>query len=229
MAQQAFSYYTDLPNLLFKEYGRSIQGMVEHLLTVEDRKKRTEMAYNLVELMRKLHPQNIPDTLEDYQKLWDHLHIMAGFKLEIDGPFPTPDPSILNKKPKPVPYPDSYPRFKHYGYNVELIINKAKTIEDPQAKENAIIYLGRLMKNLSQVWNNNTAEDNLIIKQIGQLSKGALDIDADKVFAENLFESAAVEWQRGPEDHSNSKGRDGGRNRPMHGKNNRHNNKRRRK
>ncbi len=229
MAQQGFSYYTEQPTLLFKEYGRSIQGLVDHLLSIEDRKKRTEMAYNLVEMMRKLHPQNIPDTLEDYQKLWDHLHIMAGYKLEIDGPFPTPDPANFQKKPKPVPYPNSYPRFKHYGYNVELLIEKAKSIEDPEARENAIVYLGRLMKNLSSVWNNATADDPMIIKQINQLSKGILSIDPDKVFEENLFESSAAEWQKGPEDHNNMKGREGAK-RHVYNKNNRHHhNKRRRK
>jgi hypothetical protein len=47
-----------------KEYGTNVQKLVDYILSVQDKEKRTKYAYLLVELMRQVHP-NMRDN-QDY-------------------------------------------------------------------------------------------------------------------------------------------------------------------
>ena len=127
-----------------KEYGSNIRKLVEHILTIEDRDVRTQQAKALVYLMKQLHP-SAPNNQDLENKFWDDLFIMSNFKLDIDSPYPMPEPSILGKRPKKM-YPNHHNvKFKHYGYNIELLVKKAIEIEDPQEKEEAVIYICKLI------------------------------------------------------------------------------------
>ena len=80
--------------IILKEYGKNIQRLVTHVAAMEDRERRTQSAYTLVELIKQLNPQL---KLESDQKLWDDLYIMSDFTLEIDGPYPEPEKELLGK------------------------------------------------------------------------------------------------------------------------------------
>ena len=113
-----------------KEYGKNIQGLVDHVCGIEDREKRTASAYTIVEIIKQLNPSL---KQENDQKLWDDLYIMSDFRLDVDGPFPMPEKELLGKKPLPVGYPRGEVRFKHYGRNIEKLIEKqTKTTRVPQ-------------------------------------------------------------------------------------------------
>ena len=167
-------------------------------MEVDDLEKRSSMAAALVELMRRLNPASPEDTDEENHKIWDHLYIMSGYKLEVNAPFPLPDPKDPDAAQKPMVYPDSHARFKHYGKNVDLLVQEAIAMEDTEEKENAIVYLGRLMKSFYTTWNKENVDDTLILDQIDILSKGELKISAEKVRTENLFDSPIKEWKSLP-------------------------------
>ena len=96
-------YNTQRKKLLLPEYGRNIQSMVDYLLTIEDRDKRTEQAYAVIDVMGNLNPQ-LRDVPDFRHKLWDHLAIMSDFKLDIDAPYELPEREILHKSPEKIPY-----------------------------------------------------------------------------------------------------------------------------
>lgn len=199
MPQRLFTYYNDSPDIIFKEYGRNVHKMALHLTEIADREKRTEMAFALVDLMRRLNPlANTVDSEEEQQKLWDHLFVMSNFELDVDCPYPMPERNILLRKRVIMPYPKTAPRFKHYGHNLDLLVKEIEKIEDADARENAIVYLGRLMKNFYTTWNKEGIEDDLILDQLDMLSKGNLKISRDKVLEGNLFESSIKEWRSLP-------------------------------
>ena len=78
-------YNTQQRKLPLPEYGRSVQNMVDHALTIEDREERQRCANTIVNIMGGMFPQ-LRD-MEDFRhKLWDHLAIMSDFKLDIDYP-----------------------------------------------------------------------------------------------------------------------------------------------
>ncbi|HAH39018.1 MAG TPA: DUF4290 domain-containing protein [Algoriphagus sp.] len=169
-----------------KEYGKNIQGLVDHVCGIEDREKRTASAYTIVEIIKQLNPSL---KQENDQKLWDDLYIMSDFRLDVDGPFPMPEKELLGKKPLPVGYPRGEVRFKHYGRNIEKLIEKAIEIEDDEEQETAIIYIGQLMRSFHSTWNRDNFDDGIILDDIKTLSKGKLHIDLDKVKENGLFES----------------------------------------
>ncbi|MEX2335835.1 MAG: DUF4290 domain-containing protein [Fulvivirga sp.] len=180
-------YNTSQPPLILREYGRNVQKLVEYLRTIEDKEKRTESAETLIELMKQVTP-TIRETPETSQKLWDDLYILSDFNLEIDGPYPIPEPEVLNKKPKRLDYSSHNIRYKHYGKNIELLIKEAIKKEDPQEREEAIIYIGKLMKSFYSSWNKEIIDDAVILENIKSISGGELNINLEKVREDNLFE-----------------------------------------
>jgi hypothetical protein len=187
-----FIYNTQQNDLILKEYGRNVQKLVDHIITIEDRDKRNKYAQILVELMRQIHP-NMRDNQDYSNKLWDDLYILSGFNLEVDAPYPMPEKDALGKKPKMVAYNTHELHYKHYGRNVELLIEKAIVMENPDDQFNAIIYIGRLMKSFYGTWNKENVDDAVIVEHLRELSDNQLSISLEKVKAENLFDASAKE------------------------------------
>ena len=64
------------------EYGRNLQNMVEHIMTIEDRDERNRAARTIVDIMGNMYPY-LRDINDFKHKLWDHLAIMSDFQLDI--------------------------------------------------------------------------------------------------------------------------------------------------
>lgn len=160
--------------------------MVDHITAIEDREKRTQSAFTAIEIIKQLNPTW---KLENDQKLWDDLYIMSDFKLDVDAPFPMPEKELLGKRPQPIGYPKGEVKFKHYGRNIEKLIEQAVEIEDDEEQETAIIYIGQLMRSFHSTWNRDNFDDRIILDDIKTLSKGKLHIDLEKVKENSLFES----------------------------------------
>ncbi len=180
-------YNTQRPNIILKEYGRNVQKLVEYLRTIPDKQKRTDMARTLIGLIKQLTP-SLKEQPENDQRLWDDLYIMADFNLDLDNPYPIPARDVLFKKPQRMNYPQTDVRYRHYGKNIERLIQEAVKKEDPQEREEAVIYLGKLMKTFYSNWNKETLDDSVILNDIKAMSGGKLSLDIDKVREDNLFE-----------------------------------------
>jgi hypothetical protein len=188
-------YNTQRPFIILKEYGRNVQKLVEYIRTIPDKDKRTELSYTLIELIKQLTP-TIKDQPENPQRVWDDFYIIADFNLDINSPYPVPEREILFKKPEKVDYPQSPIRFKHYGKNIEKLVKEALKLEDAQEREDAIIYLGKLMKTFYGNWNKETLDDSVILKDIQEMSGGALKMTIEKVREDNLFEKLYKERKK---------------------------------
>ncbi len=162
------NYNTQRKKLLLPEYGRNIQSMVDYLLTIEDRDKRTEQAYAVIDVMGNLNPQ-LRDVPDFRHKLWDHLAIMSDFKLDIDSPYELPEREILHKTPEKIPYSSGVIRARHYGKSVEKLIDKIKEITDPEQRRALIALTANHMKKSYLTWNRDSVEDNQIISDINEM------------------------------------------------------------
>jgi len=167
-------YNTTRNHLVIREYGRHIQKMVDHLLTIEDRERRQRQAHVVIELMGFLNPHL--KNVEDFRhKLWDHLFLISDFKLDVDSPYPIPTREKLSAKPDPLPYPKRYPKYSHLGKNLELVINKALSEEDMTKRQgfaNAIAYYMKLAYNN---WHKDQVHDDAIQQELTNLTKGQLE------------------------------------------------------
>lgn len=216
-------YNTSRPGIKLKEYGRNVQKLVDYIRTIPDKEKRTELAHTLIELIKQLTP-SLKDQPENPQRLWDDLYIIADFNLDVNNPYPVPEPEVLFKKPMRVAYPQSEVRYKHYGKNIERLVKEAMKLEDQQEREEAVIYLGKLMKTFYGNWNKETLDDSVIIKDIQLLSAGKLTMNIEKVREDNLFEKLYRERKKPrPQSGSNNRNQN-----PRHFNKNRNNPHRRR-
>jgi hypothetical protein len=221
-------YNTSREAIILKEYGRNVQKLVNYIRTIPDKEKRTQMATTLIELIKQLAPV-AKEAQENPQRMWDDLYIMADFNLDVNNPFTTPDRTILFKKPRKMEYPKNDVRYRHYGKNIEKLVKEAMKKEDPKEREEAAIYIGKLMKTFFGAWNKETLDDSVIVKDIAILSQGKLTLSLDKVREENLFEKLYREQRNKtarPQGSERGDNRNQRSNRPF--KKNRHNPHRRR-
>ena len=169
-------YNTQLPKLEIPEYGRNIQVMIDHCITIEDRDERNKCARAIIQIMGQLNP-HLRDIADFTHKLWDHLFLISKFKLDVDSPYPRPNAETFTTKPKNVPYPATKIRYKHYGKTIERIIDAAKTYEEgPEKKELSRLIANHLKKSYVN-WNKDSVTDDVIFKQFKEMTNNELHID----------------------------------------------------
>jgi hypothetical protein len=173
MSTNSKDYNTSRKKLALPEYGRNVHNMVDLILDMEDREMRNQASQAIIDVMGNLNPflRDIPDFKH---KLWDHLAIMADFKLDIDYPYSPPSRDILMEKPHKVPYCQRDIKYRHYGHTMELMIRKAMELEDGNEKDILVSQLANHMKKSYLTWNRDSVEDEKILEDLSILSKRLL-------------------------------------------------------
>ena len=115
-------YNTQKRKLPLPEYGRSVQNMVDHALTIEDREERQRCADTIVNIMGGMFPQ-LRDVEDFRHKLWDHLAIMYDFKLDIDYPVEIVRKESREVRPDRIHHPPTKTRYSDYGGLVQKLKN----------------------------------------------------------------------------------------------------------
>ena len=168
-------YNTKQKKLPLPEYGRSVQKMVDHALTIENREERQKCAETIVRIMKSM----FPDLPDQERKLWDHLAIMSDFQLDIDYPCEVIKPEEFHVAPQRIPYRSSEIKNRHYGRIVEEMIAHALTLEEGEEKERFVELILIQMKKNYIAWNKDGVEDRRIIEDLKFYTNGAINI-ADK-------------------------------------------------
>lgn len=189
-----FDYNTQRTRLVIREYGRHVQSMVEYAVQEPDKEKRNRQAQAIIELMGQMNPA-LRNVEEFRHKLWDHLYIISEGKLDVDYPYPTPNLEVIRRKPMHIGYPKQNIRLRHYGKNVERLIEKAIAMEDEEKKKAFTECIGNYMKLVHRNWNKENANDEIIKSDIITLSGGKLRLDEDSNL-DSLTRSSKTRKQR---------------------------------
>ncbi len=168
-------YNTARPQMIIPEYGRHVQKMAQHLLTIKSKKERTAASEVIIQTMTQVHPY-AKDSEELRRKLWDHLYIITDYKLDVDGPYPKPSPDMFESKPKRLQYPASTLKYKHYGKITSELIKKAVKLKDGGEKDALVESIAILMKKAFMMWNKSSVSDSVIVKDLREMSQGELEI-----------------------------------------------------
>ena len=216
-------YNTTRNHLTIREYGRHIQKMAEYVLTLEDKEKRQKNAEALVELMGFLNPQL--KNVEDFRhKLWDHLFLITDFKLEVDSPYPIPTRETLRPKPDPLPYPKRYPKYNHLGKNIEIVIDKALSEENPEKRQGFANSIAYYMKLTYSNWHRELVHDDNIQTELSSITDGELEFN-NRPFIKHRVENIREEFSGGKYRKNfgprNNRNQGGGRDRNNNNNNNR--------
>ena len=174
------AYNTEEPKMIIPEYGRNVQKMIDHAITIEDKEEQKKCTDAIIRVMGQINP-HFRDNEDLNQKLWTHLFIMSDFKLNVDSPYPKPNKETYNSKPDKVPYPKNDIKYGHYGKIMEDLILAAVKYPEGEDKKNLTKHIANLLKTSYLLWNRDTVNDSVIIKNLEQLSNGALTISADEL------------------------------------------------
>lgn len=228
MAQNStpeFDYNSTRNKLILSEYGRNVQNMVKYIVALPTKEERNRYAQVVIDLMGFLNP-HLRDVADFKHKLWDHLHIISDFKIDVDSPYPKPAMDAIQFKPEPLRYPNQRIRYKHYGKTIELMIEKAKSIEEPERKRHMVQAIANFMKMAYVQWNKDSVADEIILSDLQALSKGELQIDDNISLSKVEYRAPAKEQNnRGRSNNMQNRGGGGGSNNNQNrGRNNNNNN-----
>lgn len=177
--KRVLEYNSDRSQLALPEYGRNIQQMVNHCLTIEDREERTRCAYSIVQVMGNIVPQ-LRDEEDSKHILWDHLAIMSDFKLDIDYPYEIINQENLKVKPEPIAYGEENVRYRHYGKIMVDMIKQACTYEEGDERDELIMLIANHMKKVLLSISKDGVEDARVFNDLREISGGKIDIDPEK-------------------------------------------------
>jgi hypothetical protein len=166
-------YNTNAKRLSLPEYGRNIQNMVDHCLTIQDKDERNRCANTIISIMGNMFP-HLRDVNDFKHILWDHLAIMANFELDVDYPYEVIKKENLYQHPPQVLYNDNNISYRHYGRTLEKLINRAASFEEGEEKNALILLIANQMKKSYIIWNKDSVDDRKILKDLAELSAGKI-------------------------------------------------------
>jgi len=168
-------YNTSRAKMIIPEYGRNVQNMINHCVSIADKDERNKCAQAIIKVMGQLKPQ-LRDVEDFTHKLWAHLFIMSDFKLDVESPYPIPSKESFNSQPDKVEYPRKSIKYGHYGSVLEKLITAATAYPEGEEKQYLTKRIANLLKTSYLLWNRDTVNDNTIVKQLEELSGGKLTI-----------------------------------------------------
>ena len=94
----------------------------------------------------------------------------------IDSLYPAPVPEFVNSKPDPIPLNTKPIRARHYGRNIESILNLIASEPEGEVKTAMIRSLAIYMRQQYLIWNKDTVADETIFQDIERLSGGKVKV-----------------------------------------------------
>jgi hypothetical protein len=185
-------YNSSREELIMPEYGRNVQKLIQYAKTVENPEKRHQVVLQIIDLMFQMNPQS--KNLEDYkEKLWKHLFRIADYDIEVTPPGgikPTLEDHL--KKPEPVSYPVLESKFRHYGHNIQVLIEKAIEMDhDSEKQAEAVNIIASYMKMAYKTWNReHYVSDDIVKNDLKAMTGGKLVVD-DGVNLDKTLNSGA--------------------------------------
>ena len=201
-------YNTERTHLIIPEYGRHIQKMVDHAISIEEKEERNKVANSIISVMGNMNP-HLRDVPDFQHKLWDQLFIISDFKLDVDSPYDKPSREELMEAPETLKYPQNFPKYRFYGNNIKRMIDVANGWEEGEMKEGLVMTIANHMKKCFLNWNKDTVEDTVIFNHLFELSEGKLDLrDKEEVLVDSqvlLKNKKAYTNKKNFKSHKNSK------------------------
>ena len=220
---EQFDYNSTRNKLILSEYGRNVQNMVKYITALPTKEERNRYAQVVIDLMGFLNP-HLRDVADFKHKLWDHLHIISNFEIDVDSPYPKPSPEAIHFKPEPLKYPHQRIRYKHYGKTIELMMEKAKSIDEPDRKRHMVQSIANFMKMAYVQWNKDSVADEIILSDLYAMSGGQLKLEENINLNKVEFRpSPNTQNNRGRNNNNNQRNNNNNQNRNRNNNNNNQN------
>jgi len=171
-------YNTTRGSMKISEYGRNIQNMILYIASLPDREQRNRLTTTLVNILAIMNP-DMRDQVDIKHKLYDHVHLMSDFTLDIDSPYPVPPRPEEAPTPARVPYTQENIKLRPYGKYMQRMIEKAVTYEEGEEKDALVKTIANNLKKMYLNWNRDSVNDELIHEHLSLLSGTKLKLRDD--------------------------------------------------
>ena len=182
---KGLDYNTQRELLQMPEYGREIQRMIDHAVTLPTKEERLLCAKTIVKLMETKVPQ-IRENSGYEQTLWDHLYLMSHKQLDIDWPFDISGAEKFHDKPQPMKLPQSNVRLRHYGKLVSELLEKLKDMPEGDEREELIRLTANQMKRDLVQWGHGSIDDEKVADDMARMTDGAVQLDLNNFTFERV-------------------------------------------
>ena len=185
MEIRGLDYNTQRELLQMPEYGREIQRMIDHAVTLPTKEERLLCAKTIVKLMETKVPQ-IRENSGYEQTLWDHLYIMSHKQLDIDWPYDISGAEKFHDKPQPMKLPQSNVRLRHYGKLVSELLEKLKDMPEGGERNELIRLTANQMKRDLVQWGHGSIDDEKVADDMARMTDGAVQLDLSNFVFERI-------------------------------------------
>lgn len=194
---KGLDYNTTRETLLLPEYGREIQKMVDHAVSLPDRDERLRCARAIVKLMETKATQ-LKDNADYEQTLWDHLYLMSHKQLDIDWPYDVNDAENILSKPQPMAHPvhDEQAHLRHYGRLLTQVFEKLKTMEEGPERDELVRQTANQMKRDLATWGHGSVEDEKVADDLARFTDGRIQIDLQAFSFDHIANQEATDPKR---------------------------------
>lgn len=173
---EGLDYNTQREKLLMPEYGREIQKMVDHAVSLPDKAERLKCAKSIIRLMESKNPQ-LHDSENYEQALWDHLYLMSHRQLDIDWPYDVSEAEKILSKPEPMAHPSEGTHMRHYGRLMEELFEKLKTMPEGEERDELVRLTANQMKRNLATWGHGSMDDEKVADDLARFTDGKIQID----------------------------------------------------
>ena len=182
---EGLDYNTQREKLVLPEYGREIQSMVDHAVGIKDRAERQHCAESIIAIMDHMFPDGA-DAEEHHRKLWDHLAIMSGFKLDIDYPFAVKQAEDIAKRPDPMDYPKTRIPVRHYGSMMFELFDRLKNMEPGKERDELVKLTANQMRRDLAQWSHGSCDEEKVAADLARFTDGKIHLELKNFKFEKL-------------------------------------------
>lgn len=188
-------YNTQRDRLKMPEYGREVQKLVDHALTLSTKAEQQRCAETIVKIMEEMSPQNKGN--KDYRhKLWNHLAIISDFKLDIDYPYEIDKSLASGLSPEKVPYPSTKNPVRHYGSLVYRELENLATMPEGPERDALVKLVANQMRFDLVQWSNASSAEERVASDLARLTDGRIQLDLSTFVFNKLARKSSGEKKK---------------------------------
>ncbi|MBR4650639.1 MAG: DUF4290 domain-containing protein [Prevotella sp.] len=168
-------YNTEREKMRLKAYGRDVQQMVDHAVSLPTKEERQQCAESIIETMKRV-VQSQHSYKERMPMLWYHLALMSDFKLDIDYPVEFEREDKMLTAPDKIEYSKQNVPVRHYGKLLFQIFDRLKEMPDNEERQALAVEAAEQMYRSLAAWGFGSVDKERVVSDLAKYTGGKIQL-----------------------------------------------------
>ena len=177
---EGLDYNTEREKMHLKAYGRDVQQMVEHAVTLPTKEERQKCAENIIETMKRVVPSQ-QSFKERTPMLWYHLALMSDFRLDVDYPVEFEHEDKMATPPEKIEYSKNKVPVRHYGKLLFSMFEKLKELPEGPLRDTLARETAEQMYRSLATWGFGSVDKERVVSDLARFTDGKIQLMPDDV------------------------------------------------